>query len=85
MIDLDPADQATVIVPGQVKVAEVLQAESILAGDRNERLQAIADGIASQGVGSLNESYRADARPEPLCERAMRIMDRYRLRSGQFL
>lgn len=75
----------TAIVPAAVKMAECLQAESILAADRSERLQAIADGVASQGVGSLNESYRADARPQALCARAAAMMSKYRIRSGAIL
>ena len=76
---------AAAVVPDQVKLAEVLQAESILAGERNQMVQAMANGIASQSTGSVSVSFRADARPEPLCERARRIMQRYRLRGGSLL
>jgi hypothetical protein len=89
--DWDPTTN-TAVVPDQVKLAECLQAESILAGDREERLQAIADGVVSQQVGSLAESYAggrngaaAATEASPLCERAKRIMQKYRLRSGRLL
>lgn len=85
VIDVDPDDQVTAMVPANVLLAECLQAEDILAGARRERLQAIADGIASQGVGSLSESYTSGQRPQPLCERAARIMGRYRMRGGMLL
>lgn len=73
------------VVPPNVKRAVVIQADSILAGDRDGRLQDIADGLASQQVGASNESYRADAMPSALCRRAEKIMDFYRLRQGRFL
>lgn len=83
--DWDDATNAA-IVPPKVKVAELLEAESILKGTkRDERLQAIADGVASQAIGSLNESYfKPDGRPK-LSLDADRIMRRYELRSGQIL
>jgi hypothetical protein len=81
--DLDAEGNA--IVPRQVLVAAVAQADSLLAGDRSGRIQAIRDQLASQSIGSASESYRSDADPEsisPLVERAERLMGRYRLRTG---
>jgi hypothetical protein len=85
--DFDPSTN-TAVVPHQVKMAVLFQADSILAGDRDSRLQAIADGLASQSVGSLSESYQAAVVAggvNPLCERAARLMGKYRLRSGALL
>lgn len=82
--DLD-TDGTTVIVPAIVKTAEVLQAESLLDGTHQKRVEAYAAGLASVGVGAMNKSFRADARPSALSERANRMMQRYRLRSGQLL
>lgn len=73
------------VVPPAVKLAHLLQMCDLAAGDRQERLQAIADGLASQAVGSLSETYRPDAVPAALCARAHAIMRRYRLRQGRML
>ena len=76
----------TVVVPPDVLTAEVLQADSILAGDRQDRLQAITDGLTGQAAGSLSENYlRMATDPQPMCVRAARIMGRFRLRSGAML
>lgn len=79
------AEAEAAVVPDQVKIAVLLQANDILDGQRDSRIQGIADGLAAQSVGSLSESYRGDAAPARLCERAMRLLERYRLRSGQLL
>ncbi len=77
------------VVPLAVKRACLHQANSILAGDREERLNAIHDGVTSQGADGLQEAYAqgGTGRPatNPLCRRADAIMQRYRLRSGALL
>lgn len=81
--DLDSA--GNVIVPESVFLAVLHQADSILAADRDERLQAIRDGLTSQKIGSLAETYSEAvvARGAPvLCARAEQFMNQYRLVSG---
>jgi hypothetical protein len=78
------------VVPDMVLIATLLQADNIVAGQRDQRLQAIADGLASQSVGSLSESYRdvpaaMGQEAQRLCARAAEIMARYRLRTGRML
>lgn len=78
-------DANAAIVPTDVKRAVVFQADSIISGDRDGRLQAITDGLASQAVGSMSESYRPDMPPKRLCARADALAQKYVLRSGQML
>lgn len=79
------AEEGEAVVPGRVKRACLLEANSILAGDRDGRMNAVHDGLASQGIGSANESYRGDAKPAALCRAAHELMQIYRLRSGQMI
>ena len=75
-------------VPHQVELACLLEADSILAGSRAVRLEAQHDGLASQSVGGMSESYRPPVGPGgvPLLGlEADRLMDRYRLRTGRVL
>jgi hypothetical protein len=77
------------VVPETVLIATLVQADSILDGSRDRRMAAIRDGLASQSVGSLSESYRTDIvlaeAAQPLTDRAARLMVRYRLRTGRML
>lgn len=82
--DWDATTNAAV-VPDQVKIAEVLQAEYLLGTPNTQRQQAIADGVQSQGVGGQNESYRADAKAESLCVEAKQMLAKYQLVSGPLL
>jgi len=80
------ADNDAAIVPDNVKLATLLQA----AHDRAdpafaERMEAIRSGLTGQSIGSWSESYDPAATPggpSGLCDRAHRLMERYRLRSG---
>lgn len=83
------ADAGEAIVPQLVKRAVLYEANSILAADRDRVLAAIHNGIASQSVGSISESYRqlpaaADGGPV-LCREADLVARRYKLRSGRIL
>jgi hypothetical protein len=81
-------DDNVAIVPPNVLKAVLYQADSILTGDRDGRLQAIADGVASQQIGSASESYfkaASSAGPSPLAQQANRIMEFYRIRQGSVL
>jgi len=87
--DWDTAENAAA-VPHSVKLACLIQAASILTDPGlRARLEAIRSGLASQSIGSLSESYVAPtAIPDGLtglCDRAQRLMERYRLRSGGLL
>jgi len=80
------------IVPAAVKRAVLHQADSILDGGRENRLEGQHDGLASQQVGSMSESYTAGTTPAgggnaagALCRRADMIAQRYRLRTGRML
>lgn len=80
--DLD--DDEAAVVPRKVKLATIYQAESLLADPaRQGRLQAIADGVVSQGIGSANESYRSVITTSALCARSMALLAAYRLRGGR--
>jgi hypothetical protein len=77
----------TAVVPRAVKVAVLHQAESIAANVRQGRLEARHDGLASQSVGSLSESYRdvPITGLGSLCFRAANLLNRYRAKSGRLL
>lgn len=72
------------VVPLDVKLAVVRQANALAAG-RGATLAPLHDGLASQGVGSLQESYFAGATPQKLCLEAWELLKRYELRSGSML
>lgn len=71
------------VVPDRVKQACVLQANSLLAGDRDERLAARHDGVSQQSGDGLSEAYSGEA--PLLCAEAHRLMSYYRLRSGEMV
>jgi hypothetical protein len=74
--------------PTDVLVACLLEADSLLLGDREDRLQAIADGLTAQSIGSGSESYGpADGKTglSVLCYGASTMLAKYRLRSGRFV
>lgn len=84
------ADTNTAIVPESVKLATLYQAAWLQQPANAARLEAIRSGLASQSIGSASESY---AKPAELAElgqtglsdRAARIMERYRLKTGRLL
>lgn len=83
------SDTDTAVVPDQVKIACLYQAASLCDDAFRGRLDAIRSGLASQSVGSMSESY---LKPSDLpggltglCDRAQRLLDRYRLRSAPLL
>jgi hypothetical protein len=87
--DWDAAANAPV-VPRAVKLATLLQAAAIAEGTLDARLDARHGGLASQGVGSVNESYRdpgkAGVSPvDGVCRRAAVLLAQYRLKSGRLL
>ena len=85
------ADADEAVVPAAVKMACLLQAESILSGNLERIYEAMASGLASQSVGGMSESYRTPAELEAmgltagLNPRAAKIMDQYALRQGKLL
>jgi hypothetical protein len=74
-----------IIAPNDCLHACILEADSLLLGDRDGRLQKLADGLTAQSIGSASESYGpADGntvRPV-LCFGANVLMQKYRLMSG---
>jgi hypothetical protein len=75
-----------IIAPNDCLHACILEADSLLLGDRESRLQAIHDGLTAQSIGSGSESYGpADGKSGvPLLTfAANQIMQRYRLVSGR--
>lgn len=86
--DLD--GDGAVIVPRTVKLATLHEANAILdSSGREERLQAIADGVVSQSNSGMSESYgQTSARPggrSNLCLEAAQFMAKYKLTSGQMI
>lgn len=81
-------DASEAIVPAAILRAVCFEADSILASDRNRLAQAIHDGLASQSVGGMSESYRGDFGPNGLpvlCRDADVLVRKYTLRSGRIL
>jgi hypothetical protein len=78
------ADSNSAVVPSRVQRACLFEADSLISGSRNARLDAAHDGLASQSVGGMSESYaQVDASGRPvLCRQADELMRFYRLRSG---
>jgi hypothetical protein len=72
------------VVPMDVKLAVVRQANALAAG-RGNTLAPLHDGLQSQQVGSLQESYFAGAAPQKLCLEAWELLKRYELRTGSML
>jgi hypothetical protein len=81
------ATAGAAVVPADVRLATLYQADSILAGTREARLSAQHDGVAYELTGGLAESYKASGPapgvPTGLCRRAWVLMRRYHLRSGR--
>ena len=76
------------VVPLDVKLAVVHQADAILAGDREPRIAAQHDGVVYDLTGSIAESYKQTEGPgvaTGLCRAAWVLMRKYRIRSGQVL
>jgi hypothetical protein len=83
-------DGITVIVPLDVRKAEILQANFILAqGAAGDRIQqAIDAGLTGQSVGDMSEAYRTDVKKDwgyGLTPRARALLEKYRVRSGRNL
>lgn len=77
------SDTQTAVVPAKVLRACLLEANSILAGLRDDRMDALHDGIASQSIGSASEAYFQGTGPKPvLCRAAHQLMIKYSARSG---
>ncbi|MDB5297267.1 MAG: hypothetical protein JWO31_3250 [Phycisphaerales bacterium] len=73
-------------VPDAVRLATLHQADSILAGVREPRLDAQHDGVVYALDTPRAESYKATPGPgvpTGLCRRAWALVRRYRLRGGR--
>jgi hypothetical protein len=72
------------VVPNAVLKAVVYQANSILAGNREERMAARHDGITDQSVGPMSESY-GEGEVNALCSRAWQLVKKYEAKTGELL
>lgn len=85
--DYDEALGAAV-VPSDVKRATLLQADAILTGARDARLDLQHDGVVYDQEGSDAESYRrstGQGLPTGLCRRAWLLIRHYRIKTGRLL
>lgn len=84
--DWDDATRAAV-VPRDVKLAAIYQADAILAGGREERLDRQHDGVTYDQTGGMAESYKQAAAGvmSGLCRRSYQLLAKYRLRGGRIL
>lgn len=87
-------DANAAVVPDQVKMAVVFQAAwaaSSTATETTRRLEAIKSGLKSQQIGSASEQYATIAEmtagigASALCERSLRLMQKYRISTGALL
>jgi hypothetical protein len=82
------ADANEPVVPEDVLLAVLLQADTILAGDREPRLAAQHDGVVYDQTGSVAESYKQTEGPgvtTGLCRASWVLLRKYRLKSGRLL
>ena len=82
------ADGTDAIVPLNIKLATLHEANSILALTRDAQMREQHDGLKSEEIGTARKEYALPTTPAgvPLiCLEADRLVDRYRLRSGRFL
>ncbi len=76
------------VVPADVKAAVLHQADAILDGGRDERLDKQHDGVAYDQAAGLAESYKSsDHRgvTTGLCRRAHQLLQKYRIIAGRIL
>lgn len=83
------ATNKVAVVPDAVKIACLFQVAWLLDSKHAQRLEAIRSGLAAQSIGSASETYLNPATmPESmtgLSDRASRLMERYRLKTGKML
>lgn len=83
------SDNNVAIVPQNVKLACVYQADSILTGNREERLSEQHDGVVQASNSGMQETYRqrnqAPGLDTGLCRRAYLLLQRYRLATGRIV
>lgn len=76
------------VVPDDVLLAVLLQADAIVAGEREPRISAQHDGVVYDQTGSVAESYKRNEGPgvkTGLCRGAWVLLRKYRLKSGKLL
>ena len=76
------------VVPQEVLLAVVYQADAILAGERDLRITAQHDGVVYDQTGSVAESYKQTEGPgvtTGLCRTAWVLLRKYRLKGGKLL
>jgi hypothetical protein len=80
------ADANEAVVPDDVLLAVLVQADAILVNDREPRLAAQHDGVVYNQAGSVAESYKQTEGPgvtTGLCRAAWVLLRKYRLKSGR--
>lgn len=83
--DTNSADGVPV-VPLDVRRAVLCQADAIIGGTRNTRLDAQHDGVVYELANADAESYKSSAGPgvqTGLCRAAFALLKQYRLKSGR--
>jgi hypothetical protein len=80
------ADAEEAVVPQDVKIAVMFEANSIADGARDRVLELQAMGLAGRSTGSLSEQYRAafagQSAGTKLSLQADDLVEKYRLRTG---
>lgn len=73
------------IVPPKVLTAIVFQADYVLGGGMEARLDDIHSGVRGQSTGGASENYDATApgAKTSLCRRAWKLVERYQLMTGR--
>lgn len=87
---IDADSNRNPIVPENILVAQILEADAILAGDKHTRRVADRQGLASQSNAEVSETYVAagavgGGSGVTLCNRAAELVWAYRIRSGAIL
>ncbi|HVS73087.1 MAG TPA: hypothetical protein VHQ47_17665 [Phycisphaerae bacterium] len=83
------SDASAAIVPDAVKIACLFQVAWILQPQYAKRLESIRSGLAAQGIATASETLQslaaAGGTMTGLSDRASRMLDQYRLKTGAML
>jgi hypothetical protein len=80
---------AVAVVPDQIKIATIYQADAIQRGEIAAKLDRLGKGLTSLTTGPASETYGNSASANDpasvLTQSALAIVSRYRLRTGRIL
>jgi hypothetical protein len=83
------SDANAPVVPDTVKIACLFQVAWILQPQYAKRLESIRSGLAAQGIATASEALQSPAAAAGtmtgLSDRASRMLDQYRLKTGAML